>query len=201
MRSRDGLVFKLASTSQELEQIRTLSYETFVEEIPQHPTRKDRRHRDKFEEENTYFIGLDQGRLIAMMALRARRPFSLDQKLEDLDSYLPPHQSPCELRLLAVRPEYRKRRVAALIMALAWKVCQQRGFDLALISGTTRELKLYRHMGFVPFGPLVGTPDAYYQPMYLSLARFQESLEGFLGKVFPELFQDPEIFPAAPGTL
>jgi aspartate aminotransferase-like enzyme/GNAT superfamily N-acetyltransferase len=192
MRSRDGLVFKLASTPQELEQIRALSYETFVEEIPQHPSREDRLHTDKFEGENTYFIGLDGGRLIAMMALRARRPFSLDQKLEDLNSYLPPHRSPCELRLLAVRPEYRKRRVAAHLMALAWKVCQHRSYDLALISGTTRELELYRHMGFEPFGPLVGTPGAYYQPMYLTPARFREFLQGFLGKVFPELFRDPE---------
>jgi len=192
MRSRDGLVFKLASTSQELDQIRALSYETFVEEIPQHPTREDRLHTDRFEGENTYFIGLDRGRLIAMMALRARRPFSLDQKLEELNSYLPPHRSPCELRLLAVRPEYRKRRVAAHLMALVWKVCQHRGYDLALISGTTRQLELYRQMGFEPFGPLVGKPGAHYQPMYLTLARFRESLQGFLGEVFPELFRDPE---------
>ena len=35
---------------------------------------------------------------------------------------------------MAVRPEYRKSRVAARLMALAWKVCRHRGFDLALIS-------------------------------------------------------------------
>ena len=198
MRARDGLVFKVASTAREFEQIRTLSYDTFVEEIPQHPTREDRRHTDKFEGENTYFIGLDQGRLIAMMALRARRPFSLDQKLEELNSFLPSHQSPCELRLMAVRPEYRKRRVTARLMALAWKVCRHRGFDLALISGTTRELDLYRHMGFVPFGPLVGTPGAYYQPMYLTLGRFQESLQRSLEKIFPELFREPENFLPGP---
>jgi hypothetical protein len=46
------------------------------------------------------------------------------------------------------------------------------GFDLALISGTTRQLKLYEHLGFVPFGPLVGTPEALFQPMMLTLERF-----------------------------
>jgi len=198
MRARDGLVFKLASTPEELEQIRALSYDTFVEEIPQHPTRGDHRHTDKFEGENTYFIGLDRGRLIAMMALRARRPFSLDQKLEDLNSYLPPHQSPCELRLMAVRPEYRKRRVMTRLLALAWKVCRHRGFDLGIISGTTRELGLYRHMGFVPFGPLVGTPGAYYQPMFLTLDRFQESLQTSLEKIFPDLFREPQNFLPGP---
>lgn len=189
MGSPDHLAFKVASTPRELEQIRALSYETFVEEIPQHPARDDRLHTDKFEGENTYFIGLHQGRLIAMMALRAQRPFSLDQKLDNLDQFLPPHRSPCELRLLSVRPEYRKSRTTAQLLALAWKHCRERGFDLALISGTTRQIKLYEHMGFEAFGPLVGTPGAYYQPMYLTLGRFRESLQPSLERVFPELFR------------
>ena len=185
-----SLEFKVASTVQELEQIRALSYETFVEEIPQHPTRNDRLHTDKFEGENSYFIGLDRGRLIAMMALRAQRPFSLDQKVEDLDGFLPSHRSPCELRLLSVRPEFRKSRITTQLLALAWKECRESGFDLALISGTTRQIKLYERMGFEPFGPLVGTPGAYYQPMYLTLDRFQESLQSSLERVSPELFRD-----------
>jgi aspartate aminotransferase-like enzyme/ribosomal protein S18 acetylase RimI-like enzyme len=191
MRSRDGLDFKLASTPEELEQIRALSYETFVEEIPQHPVRGDRLHKDRFEDENTYLIGLDQGRLVAMLALRGRRPFSLDQKLEDLDSYLPDHRSPCELRLFSVRPEYRHRRVAARLMDLTQRVFEQRGYDLALISGTTRQTRLYRHLGFEAFGPLVGTPEAHFQPMYLTYDRFKEVMEDFFGEVFPELFRDP----------
>ena len=54
---------------------------------------------------------------------------------------------------------------------------QAHGYDLAVISGTTRQQKLYRHMGFIPFGPLVGTPGALYQPMYQSLESFQEKVE------------------------
>jgi hypothetical protein len=42
--------------------------------------------------------------------------------------------------------------------------------DMALISGTTRQQRFYRHLGFVPFGPLVGKDDALFQPMYLTLA-------------------------------
>lgn len=190
MKSSDGLVFKMASTRYELEQIRALSYETFVEEIPQHPTRDDRLHTDKFESENTYFIGLHDGVLVAMMALRDQRPFSLDQKLEELEGFLPPHRSPCELRLLSVRPGFRKTRITAQLLALAWKECRERGFDLALISGTTRQTKFYEHMGFESFGPLVGTPGAYYQPMYLTLDRFRTSLQPSLERAFPELFQD-----------
>jgi hypothetical protein len=41
--------------------------------------------------------------------------------------------------------------------------------DLAVISGTVRQLRLYEHMGFRCFGPLTGSADALYQPMYLTL--------------------------------
>jgi hypothetical protein len=46
------------------------------------------------------------------------------------------------------------------------------GCDLAVISGTVRELKLYRHLGFAPFGERVGSEKASYQPMYLTLDAF-----------------------------
>ena len=41
----------LAETTQELDQIRLLSHETFAEEIPQHPPQPDGIHIDKFEED------------------------------------------------------------------------------------------------------------------------------------------------------
>jgi hypothetical protein len=46
------------------------------------------------------------------------------------------------------------------------------GCDLAVISGTVRELKLYRRLGFQPFAERVGTEIASYQPMYLTLYSF-----------------------------
>jgi aspartate aminotransferase-like enzyme len=46
------------------------------------------------------------------------------------------------------------------------------GYDLAIISGTVRQQKLYRHLGFKPFGPAVGAGDAQFQPMYLTLEDF-----------------------------
>jgi hypothetical protein len=51
----------------------------------------------------------------------------------------------------------------------------EKGYDMALISGTVRQLRLYEHLGFVPFGPRVGTPEAQFQPMYLTREAFLES--------------------------
>jgi aspartate aminotransferase-like enzyme len=43
---------------------------------------------------------------------------------------------------------------------------------MAIISGTTRQQRLYKHLGFVPFGPITGSGEAQFQPMYLTLEKF-----------------------------
>ena len=90
MSARAPLVFKFATEDWEFEQIHRLNYKTFVEEIPQHQASPAQRLVDKFHAENTYLICLSARKLVGMLAVRGNRPFSLDQKLEQLDSYLPP---------------------------------------------------------------------------------------------------------------
>lgn len=187
-----SLQFKIASDEWEFEQIHRLNYSTFVEEIPQHATNEQQALVDKFHRENTYIICIDRGRVVGMIAVRAKRPFSLDSKLPNLDAFLPPNRKLCELRLLAVEKKYRNGWVFWGMGKLLAEHCLHHGYDLALISGTTRQQKLYRHLGFQPFGPLVGQPGAQFQPMYLSLEAFQRRARMFrraLGRddVAPEL--------------
>ncbi|MED2040395.1 aminotransferase class V-fold PLP-dependent enzyme, partial [Bacillus wiedmannii] len=52
------------------------------------------------------------------------------------------------------------------------------GYELALISATTRELPLYEQMGFKSFHTLVGTEEAAFQPMYVTPAMFEASSVG-----------------------
>ena len=66
------------------------------------------------------------------------------------------------------------------ILALLWQHGVEKGYDLAIISGTTRQAKLYQHLGFVPFGPLVGSGDAQFQPMYVTLETFEVTAREFL---------------------
>ena len=143
---------KLADSDIEREQIHELNYKTFVEEIPQHEPNAECRLVDRFDPENDYVIATTgDGLVVGMLALRASRPFSLDQKLANLESFLPPHRSVCELRLLAVRPEHRHRGLLRDLMAFAARRCIEAGHDLAVISGTTRQLEFYRHIGLDPF--------------------------------------------------
>jgi aspartate aminotransferase-like enzyme/GNAT superfamily N-acetyltransferase len=161
--------FKLATTPDEFEQIHRLNYLTFVEEIPQHAPSADGRLVDKFHAENTYGIAVRGGRVIGMIAARRRRPFSLDFKVDNLDAVIPSGRRPVEMRLLSVHPSYRSGPVPVQILHFMARYCLELGDDSAVISGAVRRLPLYRALGFQPFGPRVGTPEAPYQPMILTL--------------------------------
>jgi aspartate aminotransferase-like enzyme len=178
--STQSLQFKVAAADCEFEQIHQLNYKTFVEEIPQHQPSNTPRLVDKFHAENTYLICLNDNRVVGMIAARGRRPFSLDQKIPNLDSHLPPGRRVCEIRLLSVEKEFRNGQVFRGLTTLMWQYGLEHGYDLAVISGTTRQQKLYRHLGFVPFGPQVGVGEAMFQPMYLTLENFEKKAEEFL---------------------
>jgi aspartate aminotransferase-like enzyme len=180
MESETPLVFKIATEDWEMDLIHQLNYRTFVEEIPQHAPPPNGRLVDRFHAENTYIICLCGSKLAGMLALRANRPFSLDQKLPNLDSYLPPGRSLCEIRLLAVDKRYRTGQVFQGFMAMVWQQFVEHGWDMAVISGTTRQRKLYQHLGYIPFGPLVGKDGAQFQPMYLSIESFETGSRDFL---------------------
>lgn len=170
-----ALTFKIASQPWEFEQIYRLNYKTFVEEIPQHASNEENRLIDHFDEQSTYIICLDDDRIIGMLSVHGDRPFSLDNKLEDLDAYFPEGRSICEIRLLAVEKEYRNGRVFLGLANHLIDYCIKNGYDMAIISGTTRERKLYKHLGFESFGPLVGKSEALYQPMYLTREKFEKN--------------------------
>jgi hypothetical protein len=162
---------KIATDAWEFDAIHRLNHQTFAEEIPQHRPDPSGRLVDRFHAENTYFICVNGTRLLGMVAVRSRRPFSLEQKLPDFDSYLPPGRRICELRLLAVERQQRAGPVLQKLLGRVWLHCLEQGYGLAVISATTRQLKLYRRLGFVPFGPVVGSLGAEFQPMLVTVER------------------------------
>ncbi|MBI4645499.1 MAG: GNAT family N-acetyltransferase [Bacteroidia bacterium] len=159
-------IYKIADQEWEYDQIYKLNYETFVNEIPQHQVNEEEILVDKFNDENRYFVCLQDKNLIGMIAIRDKRPFSLDHKLPNLDSYLPETKGICEIRLLAVKREHRNTRIFYGLVAKLTEYCHENNYTIAIISGTTRQIRLYKHIGFIPFGPLVGSDEAKFQPMY-----------------------------------
>ena len=160
-----NLNIKIADQQWELDEICRLNHQTFSEEIPQHEKTSTGFLIDKFHSENQYIICLDGSEIVGMVALRDVRPFSLDFKLDDIDDYLPPNKSLCEIRLLIVKPKYRNSRVFFYLFKEIFNQSIKKQYDLVLISGILSQQKLYRSLGFVPFGPVVGEPVKF-QPMY-----------------------------------
>ena len=171
--------YKIAKHEHEFTQIHRLNYQTFVQEIPQHNKNEDEILIDPFHNENTYLICLKNDELVGMIAVRDQRPFSLDYKIGSVEKWLPfeAHRL-CEIRLLAVKKEHRNGRVFSGLAKMLARYCLKKGYDTAVISGTTSQLKLYQQMGFQPFAYAVGTEDALYQPMFLTKETFKKSLLG-----------------------
>ncbi|WP_259545735.1 aminotransferase class V-fold PLP-dependent enzyme [Heyndrickxia sp. FSL K6-6286] len=171
-----SFTIKMARDKDEFDQIFDLNYETFVEEIPQHEQNDKKKLLDRFHAENQYIICKHDSEVIGMMAIRDIRPFSLDEKLGVIEEYLNfSFIKPCEVRLLAVKKTYRNGRVFTALTGGLIRYCLQKGHDIAFISGTTRQSKLYRHLGFQPFAHLVGKDEALFQPMYLTKRTFLTS--------------------------
>lgn len=174
-----SLSYKVAQTEEEYEQIYQLNYQTFVEEIPQHQKNQQQQLVDRFDDENIYIIAKHQAEVIAMICVRGQRPFSLDEKLSSLDEQLGISGILCEIRLLSIKKEFRQGLVFFRLVSELVAYCLKQGYTVALISGTTKQLRLYKKIGFVPFGPLVGQEEAYFQPMYLTEENFIKATKAF----------------------
>ncbi|WP_421384874.1 aminotransferase class V-fold PLP-dependent enzyme [Bacillus salacetis] len=179
MGTTDSLYYKIADEPEEFKQIHRMNYQTFVDEIPQHGANEEHILVDRFHSENTYVIAKKENELVGMIAVRGQRPFSLDQKLPGIDSYLPEGSVPCEIRLLSVQKKFRSSTVFYKLVEMAVTHILKQGYNTALISGTVRQLRLYKRIGFEPFGPLVGESEASFQPMYLTKEKFKVSTKAF----------------------
>ena len=168
-----SIEIKIADSEEEYDQIHKLNYTTFVEEIAQHNANADLQLIDKFHFQNTYIIAKENTSVVGMLAYNDRRPFSLDGKLENIEQYLPKFKKPIEIRLLAISKEKRNATILYLMLEKLALQLNKNDFDIALISGTTRQLKLYHKIGFTDFATLVGKEEACYQPMYLTKNNIQ----------------------------
>lgn len=173
---RRSFKFKTADTESEFKQIDKLNYETFVEEIPQHQQNQDRLLRDKFHAKNSYIICKYGEEVAAMLALNTERPFSLDAKIPELDKYIPQHINKaglCEIRLLSIKKNYRKGKILQGLIQEVFLYKKKHNIEALLISGTTRQLKMYKKFGFRPFYKLTGSEGAMFQPMIMDVKEIE----------------------------
>jgi hypothetical protein len=173
------LSFGLAATEVEREQIHRLNFATFVLEIRQHAagSEGETRRVDRFDAENDYVVARRGERVVGMVAVRGRRPFSLDQKMADLDRHLDPGRRWCEVRLLAILPEERGGLILRGLLEVLLQVGTQRGYDAAVMAAFSPRVPMYARLGAVAFGSTVGTAEVPFQPMKVTRESFTASLE------------------------
>ena len=161
-------IYKCAEKDWEFRLIAKLNYKVFADELKQYFANESKILIDKFHSENKYFICLKQGALIAMIAVRENRPFSLDFKVTNLDNYFPNDAKLGEIRLLSIEKDNRFGIVIAELFKMVGQWAYQENLDVIIISGIIQQLRLYRKLGFLPFGEPVKNGEVWYQPMYLS---------------------------------
>ncbi len=157
-------LFKPADTDDEIEQIHQLNYRTFVEEIPQHIATVPGRLVDKFHDKNTYFVALDDRRVVGMISVHDRPPFSIAARLDDPSVLSTPGRRPLEVRLLAVEPTHRGGPV---MVGLLWSALlhARHRYDDVYISGVVERVPMYERLGFQPLGPPVPDGTTAFVPM------------------------------------
>ena len=95
-----------------MRQLWHLNHAVFSEELHQHEVHDDGLLIDKFHAKNLYFAGWDNGEAVGMICAHWKEPFSAVERFGDVMRRAMVPGVTAELRLFAVRPEYRKTPLA-----------------------------------------------------------------------------------------
>ena len=77
------LIFKRAETAAEFDQIHRLNYRTFAEEVQQYAPDGTGVLVDRFHDKNVYYIAVENGRVLGMVAANDQPPFSVEKRVPD----------------------------------------------------------------------------------------------------------------------
>ncbi|MGH9646453.1 MAG: aminotransferase class V-fold PLP-dependent enzyme [Bryobacteraceae bacterium] len=171
-----NLIFKTAETPAEFDQIHRLNYRTFAEEVQQYAPDGTGVLVDRFHDKNIYYIAVEDGRVLGMVAANDQPPFSVEKRLPDSVSLEALGGPLLEIRLLAVEPDSRHSMILGCLLWELYRFASKHGYSHAVISGIARNLEMYRRIGFQELGPAVGSGEASFVPMALSLQNPPEDL-------------------------
>ena len=156
------------ANEQDWDAIANLIHDTYALELGQYDPNEAGRMTDRLHDTNVYIVAYVQYELVGMLAmtLPSTAPFSTLNRLP----YVPQNiaerlDKTAEIRLLAVKPDFRGSGVFDLLMRAAIKSVYQQGIEQVLISAIENRLPLYEFMGFRTIGEPVREGTAVYVPM------------------------------------
>lgn len=187
-----GYIFKRAENPDEIDQIHSLNYRTFVSEIPQHEDTGSGHLVDKFHEKNFYLVALRDGIVLGMVSAHDQPPFSVAERIPDPSVLHQPGMRPLEIRLLAIDENHRNGFVTGGLLWAIFAHARQRGATHLIISGVERSQDLYLQMGFEPLGPPVGQGDARFIPMIGCVEKLGSTKQRFLELMLRKMLRQQE---------
>ncbi len=150
---------------QEIQQLWALNHEVFSQELRQHEIHGDGRLVDKFHHKNHYIAAWRGGEAVGMVCAHSEPPFSAVDKFGAVMSQAILPGATAEVRLLAVKPEYRHSLVVPKMGAEIFTYLAGFGIKLLVISGVAEQKRFYEHIGFRAIGEPVQNGAAWFYPM------------------------------------
>lgn len=149
------------------------NYAVFAAELGMREVREDRILIDKFHAKNIYFaarIALS-GEIVGMISAHWQAPYSAAEHFGDAVTAMPEGGKLAEIRLYAVRADFRHTSVAARLGIAMLSELGRRGIDEVVISGISNQKPLYEQLGFAVAGEPVASGQTTLYPMRADLAR------------------------------
>jgi aspartate aminotransferase-like enzyme len=164
-----ALVFKQADSEWEFEQIHRLNYRVFAEEIRQYAPDGSGVLVDRFHAKNVYFIAIEDGQVVGMVAAHGSPPFSIESRLSDPGLLGALGDRLLEVRLLSIVSESRLRMMLVQLLWQLYCYAREHSYSHLVISGIADKASMYERLGFRRLGPPVSCGAASFIPMALPL--------------------------------
>ncbi len=170
----DNITIRPPADEQEIRQLWALNHEIFSRELRQHEIHEDGCLVDKFHHKNYYIAAWNGQKAVGMVCAHAKPPFSAVEKFGEVMARAILPGKTAEIRLLAVRPEYRHTLLVPKMGARIFTYLAEQGIELLVISGVSSQKSFYEHVGFHAIGEPVQNGAAWFYPM---TARLQDVLD------------------------
>jgi aspartate aminotransferase-like enzyme len=182
MATASGIVFREATTCDDMRQVCALNHRTFAEELGQHPAVTSGLLIDRFHDSNRYFIAAQGEKVVGMVSVHAGPEYSVARRLSDPRA-LKQYPGALEVRLLAIAQHVRNRTILAGLIWMIYEFAVTNRYSHLLISGLLGREPMYRKLGFQPLGPAVQEGAASFIPMVMDIRDYSvhspERVENF----------------------
>ncbi|MFQ5708793.1 MAG: aminotransferase class I/II-fold pyridoxal phosphate-dependent enzyme [bacterium] len=182
---RDRIQIRLAS-NQDREIIYKMRHTVFAEELAQHPQNKEKKLSDPLDTFNSYIVATSNGRIAGFISITppGRAKYSVDKYLQRDELPLLLNDKLYEVRLLAVHPRNRRRKIASLLMYAAFRWVEAHGGRWVVALGRQEIIHLYLKAGLQLLGRQIEAGAVTYELMSAKVSRIRERMAAM-----PEMFR------------